>query len=208
MKKNHYEVLEVSSSATYDEIKTAYHNAARRHHPDKLQQQDLSRNNNNSIIIQVGPDKQVIPNQTAHTDHSTIIEESFHRIQLAWECLRNSDFRNHYDKELLIHSNRTNFERQRKNAIILCPSDCNEEKDCDNNDTEDEMILSYDCRCGQRIVTSDLDVVDSDVIMEDDHNNGRNYSRGDDHASDEHRADVMFHCPGCSLKYVLVLGDD
>jgi hypothetical protein len=66
----HYQVLGITSTASYEEIKVAYHKLARKSHPDKQQQESQ----NNTI--------------------------DFKRIQLAWETLRNVEHRQVYDNDL------------------------------------------------------------------------------------------------------------
>ncbi len=70
----HYEELGVAHSATHDEIKRAYHRAARRHHPD------------------------------AHSQASAAIQDSARRtmveINAAWAVLGDPDQRRRYDAEL------------------------------------------------------------------------------------------------------------
>ena len=68
----HYQVLGVSSTATYAELKAAFSALARQSHPDKV----LSSNQPTEMM-------------------------DFKRIQAAWECLRDESSRSQYDEELL-----------------------------------------------------------------------------------------------------------
>jgi curved DNA-binding protein CbpA len=67
----HYDVLGISSTASYDDIKSSFHKLARQSHPDKQQ----------------------------HQQHPTTVV-NFKRIQQAWEILRNDDLRKSYNDEL------------------------------------------------------------------------------------------------------------
>lgn len=203
---NHYSVLQVSSFASYDEIKAAYHKAARKFHPDKqpnlLKQKSLSCEDQQLLVTTTGGGE--VPTNTYYDKNkkcfdvvNTPIQDHtnyFRRIQNAWECLRNSDFRQTYDQELLIKSNRSNYFLQRMNAIILYPSDCIEEE----YGGTDEVILSYECRCGQKIITSELDLISDNDETNNPIASTENHNNGDD---------IMFKCHGCSLTYVLILDD-
>lgn len=204
---NHYSVLQVSSLASYDEIKAAYHKAARKFHPDKqpnlLKQKLLSCEHQELLVTTTGagevPTNAHDKNKKCFDIDNTPIQDHtnyFLRIQNAWECLRNSDLRKIYDQELLIKSNRSNYFLQRMNAIILYPSDCSEEE----YGGTDEVILSYECRCGQKIITSELDMITDD----DDDDDNRPIASTENHNIGD---GIMFKCHGCSLTYVLILDD-
>ena len=70
--KTHYEVLDVGRIASLSEIKHAYHDLARRFHPDRFHQSELRSN----------------------------VESAFARIGRAYETLSDQKRRNDYDKSL------------------------------------------------------------------------------------------------------------
>lgn len=71
--KTHYEVLDVAPTANPTEIKNAYHDLARRFHPDRFHQSDLRAG----------------------------IESAFARIGRAYETLNDDERRSAYDKSLV-----------------------------------------------------------------------------------------------------------
>ena len=69
-KRNFYEILGVSRTATAEEIKAAYRELSKRYHPDK-------------------------------TGGDPIAQEEQKLINVAWNCLRDPEFRKKYDEQLL-----------------------------------------------------------------------------------------------------------
>lgn len=80
---SHYETLGIPSTASYNEIKTAFHAAARQYHPDK-------------ILTSPDVDKDATHNKFIH-------------IQTAWEVLSNAALREEYDKQLKMQQTRESF---------------------------------------------------------------------------------------------------
>jgi curved DNA-binding protein CbpA len=72
--KHHYEILEVATLATIDEIKNAYHALALRFHPDRFHQSDPELRNK--------------------------VESAFARIAQAYEVLSDQSLRSDYDARL------------------------------------------------------------------------------------------------------------
>lgn len=122
--KTHYDVLGIPATASHEEIKAAYHNHARQLHPDKQHQRGLPNN----------------------IDDIEVSTEDFKRIQIAWETLRNSSSRQSYDDDLKQKSLR--LQSRTNGAIEIMESELIEAID---EDTE-EIILIYDCRCGEEVV--------------------------------------------------------
>ena len=122
--KTHYDILGVASTASYDEIKGAYHKYARELRPDKQQQRGITNTRND--------DGQV--------------PKDFKRIQSAWETLRNSGTRKDYDDDLKQKSLR--LQSRSNGAIELLEHELEEAID---EETE-ETIFVYDCRCGEEVV--------------------------------------------------------
>ncbi|KAG7370372.1 chaperone protein DnaJ [Nitzschia inconspicua] len=117
-----YDILQVSSHASTEEIKTAFYRLALKYHPDKQQQQQQQQ-----------------PNQQ---DYSTSM---FVTIQNAWHVLRDEQRRKHYDEELL--QKRLQHTRKRDGAIELSLQELQPVIDDETN----ESFYVYDCRCGEEI---------------------------------------------------------
>ena len=111
--KTHYDILGVSRTATYEEIKATYHNLARQTHPDKV-------SSNGS-------------------------QDSFRRLQSAWECLRQAETRQAYDEQLFLKEQK--LESKRQAAMTLSLS----ELEVGHDDESDEHVYIYTCRCGEEL---------------------------------------------------------
>ena len=124
---SHYDMLGVSSTASYEEIKIAFHELARKSHPDKQQRQQQS-------------------NSSSEQGQNGDTEERFRRIQNAWEILRDDETRAKYDDE-----RQQKFLKQKskqQGAIILNRHELESAED----DETGETIYVYDCRCGEEVI--------------------------------------------------------
>eukprot|EP00238_Polyblepharides_amylifera_P004538 CAMPEP_0196579948 /NCGR_PEP_ID=MMETSP1081-20130531/25902_1 /TAXON_ID=36882 /ORGANISM="Pyramimonas amylifera, Strain CCMP720" /LENGTH=105 /DNA_ID=CAMNT_0041899681 /DNA_START=30 /DNA_END=344 /DNA_ORIENTATION=- len=74
--QNHYEVLQISTAATDVEIRKAYHNLAKQHHPDK------------SVALDTLP--------SSVTQATSV----FLDLQIAFNILKTPDLRQQYDRQL------------------------------------------------------------------------------------------------------------
>jgi curved DNA-binding protein CbpA len=111
--KTHYDILGVSRTATCEEIKAAYHNLARRIHPDKV-------SSNGS-------------------------QDSFRRLQSAWECLRQAETRQAYDEQLFLNEQKVESKRQAAMTLSLSKLEVG------HDDESDEHVYIYTCRCGEEL---------------------------------------------------------
>jgi len=119
---NHYDVLNVSRTATYGVIKDAFHQLARAKHPDKYR---------GNIDNEIGDDK---------------VAAEFRKVQQAWQVLRDSDQRIAYDSDLLQKDSQEIHKRN--GAIELSYHDDLEEA---IDEETNERFMVYDCRCGEEI---------------------------------------------------------
>jgi len=119
---NHYDVLNVSRTATYGVIKDSFHRLARAKHPDKY------RGNKDN---EIGDDK---------------VAAEFRLVQEAWHVLRDSDQRIAYDSDLLQKDSQEI--NKRNGAIELSYHDDLEEA---IDEETNERFMVYDCRCGEEI---------------------------------------------------------
>jgi hypothetical protein len=169
---SYYEILNVPSSATSLQIKESYRTLIKQYHPDKC---NRSKNDNENIMT----DNATTTNNYKYYNTNTTKSQKrnqFIQIQLAWECLRDSQLRLQYDKELL-HSLQAKQQRQQndddehekqqkqqRNAIPIYITDCRSsimgpELDYDNNNNNDTIDTS-----STDTTTND---VDDDIVVLD-----------------------------------------
>jgi diphthamide biosynthesis protein 4 len=118
----HYEVVGVPKSASADEIKRAFHSAARKFHPDKQ--------TGNPLVVSPFDDAQ------------------FLRLQAAWETLRDKERRHTYDATLSLQESR--HMAKCSSAIPLSRNDCEMEWVYDDDVTENKVqAWVTTCRCGE-----------------------------------------------------------
>ena len=228
---NHYDVLNVSKNATYEEIKESFHRLARAKHPDR--QHRMRSNNNNSSRKSVDDDDDDDENDNDNKEEEVAVAE-FRKIQQAWQVLRDSDQRILYDSDLL--QKELQIENKRNGAIELDFDDDLEEA---IDEETNEKFMVYDCRCGEEIhidynnnnnnnnnipgeeeeKTDRRNDNDEEIIMDnDDINVNNNLSRSDDDDDDDdddydHEQsvsnkksnkdvkDLLVDCPGCCFVY-------
>uniref|UniRef100_A0A7N0SXN8 DPH4 homolog n=1 Tax=Kalanchoe fedtschenkoi TaxID=63787 RepID=A0A7N0SXN8_KALFE len=158
IRTTHYEVLSVQEDASYEEIRSSYRTAILKSHPDKI----------HSI------------NGATKSDSKS--EDTFHRIQRAWEILSCSASRALYDSELkaarrdLVMADDVQFE----NMVAA--------------DDGEALVFHYQCRCGDYFSTDsfELEAAGYNVVRED-----REVSL---QTSDGMRTAFILPCPSCSLK--------
>jgi DnaJ-class molecular chaperone len=153
--KTHYQVFGVASSSTYEEIKTVFHRLARKHHPDKQQIQSLSNPHEPQV------------------DHEDDSSTTFKRIQVAWECLRDSSKRKSYDQDLNVKQSAQI--RHDTAALEIFLNDLEEAVD----DETGERAHVYVCRCG-----GELQIWESDW-----------------ETTSESGSSLLVDCPGCCFVY-------
>ena len=223
---NHYDVLNVSKNATYEEIKESFHRLARAKHPDR---QHRMRSNNNSSRKNDGDDDD---DEHENDNKEEVAVAEFRKIQQAWQVLRDSDQRILYDSDLL--QKELQIENKRNGAIEL---DFDEDLEEAIDEETNEKFMVYDCRCGEEIhidynnnnnnnipgeeeeKTDRRNDNDEEIIMDDDDINVNNndLSRSDDDDDDDddydHEQsvpnkksnkdvkDLLVDCPGCCFVY-------
>jgi len=157
--KTHYEILGVSSVATYEQIKVAFHRLARIHHPDKAMTiptinppRPLDTITCQDSIIPVGQpcdpsnedDADVRPSHPNHVEEDDKMD--FLKIQEAWYILRDEHRRIEYTDRL----NQTSLQTKVKHGGTI-HLDWNEVEEAYDEDTE-QIIYVYDCRCGEEVI--------------------------------------------------------
>jgi diphthamide biosynthesis protein 4 len=219
---NHYDVLNVSKNAAYEEIKESFHRLARAKHPDR---QHRMRSNNNSSSKNVDNDDY----DDGNDNKEEVAVAEFRKIQQAWQVLRDSDQRILYDSDLL--QKELQIGNKRNGAIELDYDDDLEEA---IDEETNEKFMVYDCRCGEEIhidynnnnnnnipgeeeKTDKRNNNDEEIIMDDDdiNANNNNLSLSDDDDDDDYDheqsvpnknsnkdvKDLLVDCPGCCFVY-------
>jgi hypothetical protein len=72
-------------------------------------------------------------------------QDSFRRLQSAWECLRQAETRQAYDEQLFLKEQK--LESKRQAAMTLSLS----ELEVGHDDESDEHVYIYTCRCGEEL---------------------------------------------------------
>ncbi|TMW60003.1 hypothetical protein Poli38472_000045 [Pythium oligandrum] len=139
----HYEALQVARDCSGDDIRRAYHRAARQHHPDKQ----------NGFVK--APDE--------------VENQEFLRVQAAYEVLRDPVARAEYDRQLT--QDELRHHRDTGDALIVDEVPLNEMqreelRDSDAEEDEDaEVLYTYLCRCGDAYEVAEQELVDGvDII--------------------------------------------
>jgi DnaJ domain len=127
----HFEVLGVSSDATYEQIKVAFHRLARVHHPDKNKSSTMNDDDTTT--------------STTATQNPTE-QTHFVRIQQAWQVLRDNDSRRRYIEAL----NQSALHVQLKKGAVI-PLSWDDVEEAYDEETG-ETIFVYDCRCGEEVM--------------------------------------------------------
>lgn len=151
-----YDALGVHAQSSLDEIRRAYHCAARQHHPDKRVA---------SAAADVVAEPSGAASQKPLTDNAADV--AFLRIQEAYETLRDPARRAQYDAKLV----RDAIVRKRDGenvpiADVVSVAEMTKEVLPAENDDEDEvMIYSHQCRCGDVYEVTEGELLDGvDVV--------------------------------------------
>jgi curved DNA-binding protein CbpA len=135
-----YEILEVSPTASYDEMK------------DKYRKLLLKVSSIRVIYLefQYHPDKASAANSESVS--------SFHRLQDAWNILSNDKLRRKYDNSA------QNDARLNSNASVSVEVSI-DEMDF-TTDTYGTITVSYSCRCGGKYQLNEKDMSNSQVLIQ------------------------------------------
>mmetsp|Transcript_11040 Transcript_11040/g.20417 ORF Transcript_11040/g.20417 Transcript_11040/m.20417 type:complete len:190 (+) Transcript_11040:360-929(+) len=176
MSKNHYHVLDVSPTASYDEIKARFRSLSLQYHPDKQQS-----NRNKSIH-----------GKQHEQDNGSTPEDKFQAIQLAWEVLRDDIRRRAYDRDLL---QQQLYEKSRTTGALELDYH-NDLEEAIDEDTG-ERFLVYDCRCGEEIHIDVQEEEETNTTDATDNSNAR---------IPEKLNGLLVDCSGCCFVYRVVVG--
>ncbi|RLN85767.1 hypothetical protein BBJ28_00007053 [Nothophytophthora sp. Chile5] len=140
MPSSYYEVLDVAADCTADDIRRAYHLAARRYHPDKRTAPAASHNGGRPHAGGEQNDSGLTHNSACH---------QFLQVQEAYETLRHAELREQYDATLA----RDELREKREQEVVVVSDevavDDMRREVLEGEDGEsDEVLFTHQCRCG------------------------------------------------------------
>ena len=93
--KTYYDIFGLPQTSTHQELKRRYHEFARAQHPDRA-------NLNAKTTANKGGSEEPLPSSSSSPPTSTEEDKDiiFLSLKAAWECLRDPETRNDYDKAL------------------------------------------------------------------------------------------------------------
>jgi diphthamide biosynthesis protein 4 len=138
---SHYDILQVPSTASWEDIKASYQKLARQLHPDKREKKKQNNDNNNNNATNQ-------EDQNEGHDNIDNDNDEFLALQKAWECLRDDALRKDYDLELATTSHKT---MQSKSLATSLEDDWELIEEEDTGD----LFYVFTCRCGEEIWLSE-----------------------------------------------------
>ncbi|OEU16483.1 DnaJ-domain-containing protein [Fragilariopsis cylindrus CCMP1102] len=199
---NHYDVLNVSKNATYEEIKESFHRLARAKHPDR-QHRMLAV----AEFRKIQQAWQVLRD----SDQRILYDSDLLQKELQIENKRNGAIELDYDDDL-----EEAFDEETNEKFMVYDCRCGEEIhiDYNNNNNNNNNIPGE-----EEEKTDRRNDNDEEIIMEDDdiNVNNNNLSRSDDDDDDDYDygheqsvsnkksnkdvKDLLVDCPGCCFVY-------
>ena len=153
MERNFYEILNATSTASFEELKSNYKQLILQCHPDKLLQQQKQQHvsfDNNSDKLEIDD-----PNNA-----------EFVAITEAWNCLKDPNKRKQYDAELLLNKFHTHNNIYAHIKLSEMKKQINtgeyytEEEESTEDTVEDDCntpkyLYTYECRCGGQYIVDE-----------------------------------------------------
>ncbi|KAG7394786.1 Diphthamide biosynthesis protein 4 [Phytophthora boehmeriae] len=140
-----YDVLGVAVDCSADDIRRAYHQAARKYHPDK---------------------RTAATNGSDADGSSAHDEQQFLQVQEAYETLRNTELRQQYDAK--VKQDALNRKREEEVVVVsdtVALADMQREVLEGEKDEDDEVLFTHECRCGDLYEISEDQLLDgADVV--------------------------------------------
>ena len=174
----HYEVLGIEETSDFTTIKNAHRKLALQYHPDKLLAKN-KKNKTNGANVDVEPKKE-----------NDVDDETFKRIQTAWECLGDEKKRQEYDDTLSRVRERNDGNVIKAQTVNLSEMECeicdvedDIDSDCEDKVTDGaqtQKLYCYKCRCGD-----DFEILEEEL----------SYDRSDEACEQRN----IFQCASCSL---------
>lgn len=169
---NFYELLNATTTATFEELKRNYKQLILQCHPDKLQQQHQQQHQQSGAAVEVT----VNSNESDPNVGNDNSNNNFNAINEAWNTLKDPIKRKHYDAELLqtkfqTHSNiyaTITLNDMQRTQVEMDDDDVETaEEDADTSSTDKEsttttttattwsFAYAYNCRCGGQYLLDD-----------------------------------------------------
>lgn len=146
--KTHYEMLNVSESATYTQIKAAYRTLMLQNHPDKQKQ----RCDDDDPL-----------------DEDEYSKRLFLQIQNAWECLRDTKTRKEYNQMLQTCRDKHRSQTLYSSSMVYLSQMKRDRRPVRMEEEEvlqSCIVLTYPCRCGDefQVWDDELEVLDQEKV--------------------------------------------
>lgn len=189
---NFYELLNATTTATFEELKRNYKQLILQCHPDKLQQHQQSGASPVEVTV-----------NTNESDPNVLENSNFNAINEAWNTLKDPIKRKHYDAELLqtkfqTHSNiyaTITLNDMQRTRVEMVEEEEEGEEEADTSSTDKEstatttwsFAYAYNCRCGGQYLLDDDDE-----------------SAGGEQRDDRLKAsEIIVECSECSLVIIV-----
>jgi hypothetical protein len=232
-RQTHYDVLQISQTATADKIKAAYHCLALLCHPDKLQTipKDVdrairqSKKSESLSAIDINDEDDEVYDESTRDCHNENTDEpdsiaaeidlsthacaegeaatqatTFHRIQAAYNCLRDPEKRDQYDRSISRIEEREERKWKTSSSVNLSEMKCDwccvvDEGNCDSesidkcaadNGADLHRVYFHPCRCGDTFQVIEEELLESINRVKTWNNEGISTSR-------------VWQCESCSL---------
>uniref|UniRef100_A0AAV1TCN2 Diphthamide biosynthesis protein 4 n=1 Tax=Peronospora matthiolae TaxID=2874970 RepID=A0AAV1TCN2_9STRA len=141
-----YEVLGVSTTCSSDDVRRAYHQLARQHHPDKR-----------SPVVKANRNHSAVKSQQQQ-------QQLFLCVQEAYETLRNTELRRQYDAKLQQDA----LVRKREHEAVVVSDEVTlsaMQRVYLQGEDDDAVVFTHTCRCGDVYEISEIEIWDGvDVV--------------------------------------------
>uniref|UniRef100_A0A2P2JGE8 DPH4 homolog isoform X1 n=1 Tax=Rhizophora mucronata TaxID=61149 RepID=A0A2P2JGE8_RHIMU len=174
VRETYYDILCIKEDASHEEIRTSYRSAILSYHPDKVQQNT--------------------------SDPRSGSEETFLKVQKAWEVLGNPRSREIYDSELRASRDDTGVSEEVSLEDMVIEHD------------GQVLELFYQCRCGDYFSVDSLELADMGYKLlrreEDNEVCFEMATMTTTTTTDALPASVVLPCGSCSLQVRLLIGSE
>ncbi|KAF1325818.1 Molecular chaperone, partial [Globisporangium splendens] len=140
---SHYEALGVHPKSSQEEIRRAYHRAARQHHPDKRSVPATA--NGDPVVAEAGVETGAA---AIDADGVKASDHCFLRIQEAYETLRDAEKRAQYDSRIAQEEILRKRDGEDVRIADEVPVADMTKEVLHDDENGDEVIYSHQCRCG------------------------------------------------------------
>lgn len=200
--ENFYQLLQVAPEASLESIRQSFHAAALASHPDrqKLRQAkdptaSVLQNALESDASYSGSSVDVVT-RSLNAENSSLSDasEHFHRVQLAWETLRDPDSRRAYDEQL-----RRAAEREKAQASVPINEEVFLEEMETGKSPGGDPEYTYPCRCGDCYCVEGEELLAASQHTHEPGNEGAKGHKAAASGTSGESHQVIVQCRSCSL---------